>query len=233
MKILICDSDSNFCESFSNKIRSYGGEDFVKYFNTAFALVTYICDVAKGDIDVLYINTRLGYDSGIDVASDLQGIYPNLKVIFMSEQNNCADAIFEANPTYFILKNGNEMFMEEAYRRVSLSVSEDSCRTLTVKYRGNCVKIPHNKIYYIENSGHKVIFYTEDSRYESILNMSSLLEQLPGQFVQCHRSYVVNVDKIKLMNMGGLELINRSTVPMSRTYYKNVKQALRHEVIRA
>lgn len=232
MKILVCDSDNEFCEMFSNKIHTYGCGDFVKYFNNIFALVTYICDVAKGDVDVLYINVSLGGDSGIDVAADLQGLYPGLKVVFLSERNDCADRIFEANPSFFILKNGDELAMDEAYRRVALSVSEDLCRSVTVKYRGNCVKIPHNKIYYIENFGHKVIFYTDDSSYESVLNMSSLLEILPEQFVQCHRSYVVNTDKIRVINMSSVELTNRSTIPMSRTYCKNVKKALHSDAVR-
>lgn len=231
MKILVCDSDREFCESFINKIYSFGGEDIVKPFNNAFALVTYICDVARGDVDVLYINIRLGTDSGVEVASDLQCLYPSLKVIFMSEQNDCADLIFAANPSFFILKYGDEVWMEEAYRRVTLLVNEDLHRMLTVRYKGNIIKIPFNKIYYMENSGHKIIFYTEDSSYESILNMNSLLKLLPAQFIQCHRSYVVNIDKIKKMNADRLELMNMAEIPLSKTYYRNVKAVLYSEGI--
>lgn len=231
MKILVCDSDREFCESFTNKIYSYGGEDIVRSFNNAFALVTYICDVARGDVDVLYISVKLGTDSGIDVAADLQGVYPGLKVIFMSESNDCADMIFAANPSFFILKDGAEVYMEEAYRRVSILVNEDLHRMLTVKYKGSIIKIPFNKIYYMENSGHKIIFYTDDSSYESVLNMNSLLELLPPKFVQCHRSYVINTDKIKKMNADRLELTNGMQIPLSKTYCKNVKEILHSECI--
>lgn len=231
MKIVVCDDDVNFCKLLTQKLISYGGADTIKYFNNAFALVTYICDVARGDVDVLYINVKLGMDSGIEVAADLQGVYSSLKVIFMSESNDCADMIFAANPSFFILKDGPEVYMEEAYRRISILVNEDLHRMLTVKIKGSIIKIPFNKIYYMENSGHKIIFYTDESSYESVLNMNSLLELLPPKFIQCHRSYVINTDKIKRMNADRLELTNGMQVPLSKTYCKNVKEILHSECI--
>ena len=58
--------------------------------------------------------------------------------------------------------------------------------------------------------------------YETIDHMSELL---PAHFLRCHRSFIVNMEKVKKLNLseGMIELDNGETVPLSRSYRKAVR----------
>ena len=55
-----------------------------------------------------------------------------------------------------------------------------------------CIK----KVQYIQKDGMKVIFHTDTRDYETYSSFKKILPQLPHQFVQCHKSYIVNTKKI-------------------------------------
>ena len=48
----------------------------------------------------------------------------------------------------------------------------------------------------------KVIFHTDTRDYETYSSFKRILPQLPEQFIQCHKSYIVNVDKITNVEAG-------------------------------
>ncbi|MDO5551103.1 MAG: LytTR family DNA-binding domain-containing protein, partial [Lachnospiraceae bacterium] len=59
--------------------------------------------------------------------------------------------------------------------------------------------------------------------YETIENME---KQLPEFFCRCHRSYIVNMQKVKAVkpSLNVIELQDGITVPLSRSYKKTIKE---------
>lgn len=56
--------------------------------------------------------------------------------------------------------------------------------------------ISADKVNYIVKEGMKSIFYTDDSILEVYNSFSKLEDSLPNNFMRCHKSYIVNLDKI-------------------------------------
>ena len=56
--------------------------------------------------------------------------------------------------------------------------------------------------------------------------LKKLLKTLPNQFVQCHRTLIINLNHIELMNNNEIILSNQEHVPIGRTYLKQVQQQL-------
>ena len=56
------------------------------------------------------------------------------------------------------------------------------------------------------------------------MTMAEVMKQLPQNFVQCHRSYIVNVDKIVQIIGEEIELSNGNIIPLSRSHIKEVKK---------
>ena len=42
----------------------------------------------------------------------------------------------------------------------------------------------------------KLVFYTDKKVYETYSSFSKIAEELPPNFVRCHKSYIANVNKI-------------------------------------
>ena len=65
-----------------------------------------------------------------------------------------------------------------------------------VKLDNNKTIIKQDGIQYIQKDGMKVIFHTDTRVYETYSSFKKIMSQLPSQFVQCHKSYIVNTKKI-------------------------------------
>ena len=58
------------------------------------------------------------------------------------------------------------------------------------------VSIRTNDILYIEKIGNKSIVVTKQGRNSTLKTLDALLEELPINFRKCHRSYIINENKI-------------------------------------
>jgi len=96
-----------------------------------------------------------------------------------------------------------------------------------------CFSVQIDALYYIESDTNYItIFYSDNGKLEKYLMRLSLrmvLEQNASeQLVRCHRSYIVNFDKVKLYKKdkegGIIELSHDSlpTIPVSKSHIENV-----------
>lgn len=82
----------------------------------------------------------------------------------------------------------------------------------------NKTKIYLDHIYYIKSDGNYVDFHLEEKSITDRNKLGFVLEKLPPNFVQCHRSFIVNKNTIQSFSSTMLHLHNGSELPVSRTY---------------
>ena len=98
-----------------------------------------------------------------------------------------------------------------------------------VESRGERSLIAYGRICFFEARDKRVYLNTETEEYGFYGTLDKLEEQLEGEFLRCHRSFLVNKDKIagvylsqnRLVLKGDLEL------PLSRTYKPAVREYLK------
>ena len=100
---------------------------------------------------------------------------------------------------------------------------------LVVETRDDILRIPFDKIYYIEAKDKKVFIRILNEEYGYYNTLDSLIKDLPDMFVRCHRGYIVNKNKIKrVINAENLlELDGEIYVPVSRSLKKVLKELLK------
>ena len=97
--------------------------------------------------------------------------------------------------------------------------------TFLIETREGRQRVPLSQISFVEARDKKIYICTRSESfgfYETIDHMSELL---PAHFLRCHRSFIVNMEKVKKLNLseGMIELDNGETVPLSRSYRKAVR----------
>ena len=67
---------------------------------------------------------------------------------------------------------------------------------------------------------------TEFEEYDFYGTLDELENTLPEQFLRCHRSYIISVEKISLIKLSlhTVRLNNGCIIPVSRTYSKHLKE---------
>lgn len=225
MRTVILDSDEQNTRYLSDFIREKYPDWMVNVYSTAFALVTAVYDEFKGDVELLMVNAE--GDSSIGLARDLQEYFPHIRIIFYSRTTDCAEEIFKAVPTFFLKLPFKKENTAAALERVRAGYVEDIGRTLAIQSRGQKQKIRFAAIRYIESSGRKMFLYTDDGSFETYMTIGDALGKLPPPFIQCHRSYIVNSDRIEKCSADGIFLTGGELVPLSRTYQKKIKEILK------
>mgnify|MGYP003784491957 FL=1 len=80
-------------------------------------------------------------------------------------------------------------------------------------------------IIYIKSDNKYLEFYTKIGREIDRNTLKHALEKLPPQqFVQCHKSYVVNLLEIRQIYANKIILNNGETLPLSRSYKAKMQQ---------
>ncbi len=88
--------------------------------------------------------------------------------------------------------------------------------------RGKVVQLKLEDIIYIEGLKNYVVIYTATDKHITYLTLTETLAALPGsQFVRIHKSFVINLLKIKAIEGNHIEIDNQITLNIG-TAYKNL-----------
>ena len=84
--------------------------------------------------------------------------------------------------------------------------------------------IPIREIYYLESKGHHVIIHTFEDNVEVYGRLDDIKEKLPNCFLQCHKSYMVNMNYILFIDKNEILLKGDNRVNISRAKYGEVRE---------
>lgn len=91
--------------------------------------------------------------------------------------------------------------------------------------RDGSVVIPYSQIYYFEAREKKIFVCTGKEEFSFYNTMDKLKEELPENFIRCHRSFIVNRNKIRkvMLSQNLILLSDDFDVPLSRSYKAELK----------
>lgn len=217
MRIAICDDEAQFIENIKEKINQlYSQEIQIVTFNNPFALVTYVEDDAKGDVDIIIMDIHLSNQNGIQVAESMASTYPEIEFIFVSKDIYAVQDIFKVMPLYFLYKPIKDEYIKDALIKAFRVIDEKKSKKLKVKH----TMIKLSDIYYIESDKRIVNVYTRSACYSDYKKLDELENNLDSNFLRVHQSYIVNMDKVQSIKGGLITLYNNVTIPISRSRAK-------------
>lgn len=177
------------------------------------------------DINLIFLDINMPKINGLDFSKTLP---PNVRVIFTTAYDQYAIESFRVNALDYLLKPINYTeFLEASQRalqwfnRIEATDTESvSANNIFVKSGYRVEKIEFDNILYIENQKDYVKFHLEGIKepISSLMSMQSLENKLPSsRFMRVHRSFIVNVDKIKTIERNCI-VFGKEYIPVSETY---------------
>lgn len=105
----------------------------------------------------------------------------------------------------------------------------DEREMFIVESGGERSLIDYDRICFFEARDKRVYLNTESEEYGFYDTLEELTERLGETFLRCHRSFLVNTEKIEkiLLSRNTIELSGQMEIPLSRSYKPAVKQYLR------
>ena len=98
-------------------------------------------------------------------------------------------------------------------------------KVLLVQENGELLKVLTKNIFYVEVFSHSCMIHTTEGVIETKMSISDLEKKLSDGFIRVHRSYLVNLERIKKIAKAEILMENGKLVPLARRKYKDVNIA--------
>jgi DNA-binding LytR/AlgR family response regulator len=186
------------------------------------------------EIDLVLMDIQMPQMTGIELIKSLAS---PPKVIFTTAYPEFAIQGFELNAIDYLLKPiAFNRFLKAVNKVMTTVYGQDKAKEISaqdfifVKADKKLIKLNYDEILYIEGLKDYVIIYTDIARIVTLQTMKSLEEKLPDQiFLRVHRSYIVNIHKIKSIHSDDIEIIvkNQSRqIPIGNNYSENINKVI-------
>lgn len=197
LKIGMCDDELNIAQPISKIIESKIIENDL---DAEISIVTddqnKIYEMIKNkELDVLILDIDFGKDkkSGIDFASKLRDINKDFYLVFLYAYSRYMPISFIDKTFDYLIKPVNAKVISDLIYRLKKDVEQNKKIFLKVN---NSLFVRVDDILYIEKQGNKAIIYTNTNTYKIFGSLNEILDKLPNNFKKCHRSYIINENKI-------------------------------------
>lgn len=145
-------------------------------------------------VDVLFLDINLKSPiSGCDIADIVRKENKNLYIIFLTGHFEYALLAYKYKTFDYLVKPISEERLEDTINR--LIEDTQTTKKKFIKINSNTI-IKQDDINYIKKDGMKLIYCTSTHTYETYNSFSKIENCLPGNFVRCHKSYIININNI-------------------------------------
>ena len=186
--------------------------------------------------EVLFLDIKLGDENAFEI---LKNIDYDPKVVFITAYDEYAVKAFEKEAIDYILKPFTKERIEKSLKRVEKIVTSERIleilkdlerKRLTVRDGYDVVLIDIDEIIYAEAREKNVFIVTKEGEFRYDGSLSDLESRLGKDFFRIHKSYVVNLSKVKRIKrwIGGhaVEMVNGSILPVSRKVWRSFKEKM-------
>lgn len=231
MHVVICEDERHFQDAIRHIVDSWKA-------STGHQDVTCQCFGSSEDLllnleeglsaELLFLDIQIpGELNGMELAKRIRQRDEHATIVFVT---NYADYVYEGytvNALRYLKKpvQSVDVFacLEIAHRRFS-ALSQDQ---LTVNCQNKQLVLSLSEIVYVEIKSHyaQLVLHQSDEKPRIRTSLCDFSTQLPSQFfIQCHRSYIVNLDHIRRFSRESLTMSNQDTIPVSQTFAAHLKK---------
>ncbi len=179
-------------------------------------------------VDLLFLDINMPKLSGLSLLKTMQ---QRPEVIITTAYPEYAIEGFELSVTDYLLKPFSlERFLQAVMKvqkksavppEATVVQKEEVSLSIFVKSDKKLIKLMYDEINYVEAFGNYIKIYT-DKMILVPQTLASFLEKLPNQFLRIHKSFIINFDKLKLIDGNQVVLQNDVKLSIGKSYRKAV-----------
>ena len=182
--------------------------------------------------DLIFLDINMPKMSGIEFLRSV----PNLPMVIMTTAYGqyALDGFELAVIDYLVKPFSLDRFLKAAQKALELKSLKDNkpghesilTNHFYIKCDGKIVKIIYNELLYVEAMANYVVLYTTADKLIAYLTIKGILEKLPpSQFMQVHKSYIVNAGRINSIE-GNMLCLGDVKISMGLSYIDIVMENL-------
>ncbi len=186
---------------------------------------TFLFEYENNNIfDILLLDVEMGSISGIGLAKRIRQHDRRAEIIFITSHFELISEGYEVDARHFLVKPIKEDKLRDVLSR-SITHLATEPPSVMIKADGDIIKLPTDKIVYVESFLHYLSVHTEEKEYKIKESLSAFAEQLGDDFFRTHRSYLVALNRIIRISRTEITLDGGTVLPISRGLYDAINRA--------
>lgn len=175
--------------------------------------------------DIVFLDVEMKQLDGFETASGYREIFPKAMIIILTTHTELSRKGYMVNAFRYVDKTNIEEELTEALMSAKLCLNRNQSIEIEASNLGK-VSVMLSDIMYIETLNHSLCVHTHENEYTSYtMTMGDFEEQLKEfGFFRCHKSYIVNLDKIKTFTKSEIQLRDGSMILVSVRKYQELKK---------
>lgn len=223
MNIFICDDEPKILSDISSKVRSLLAKADVYEFTSGAAL---LAETVKNNCNILLLDIDMPEISGLDIAAHLNGFENKPLLVFVTSHDELVYDSLQFHPFGFVRKS----YIDKELPRI-LSDCADELNSHDKHFcfhiSDGDVKLKLDEILYFESQGNYLKLFSEDGEYRFRGTISAVENTLRDSgFIRIHKGFLVNQKAVKMLASDEAELIDKTRIPIGRSYSDAAKKQL-------
>lgn len=231
LNICLCDDEINVLNYYSNIINETLNENgYIFRIDTFISGESLIFDLEEDPnrFNIIIIDILMRNINGIETAKILRTYGYNGVIIFLTSSKEFALESFKAEPLNYILKNDTYDRFNKILLKAAEQVYKISNKNIIISSNSGNKIINLDNIVYMEYLNRKIILHKTSGELEAINCLFKYIYDKVKDhgFIQCHKSYIINIKYVKSFKKLECTLQGDIIVPIGRKYSKDFRCAI-------
>lgn len=226
MKCVVVDDEKMSRQVIKHCIEKTDALTLVKDFGSSVEAFEFL---NENEIDLIFLDVEMPDMNGIELLENLE--QKPLVILITSKEEFALDAYRNDVVDYLVKPVLLPRFLKAVSKAQKLFQNDSSVEDVTkefifIRENQKLVKIYVKDIFWVESLGDYVVIHTENKKHTIYTTLTNIVKKLPkDQFVRVHRSFVVRIDKISLIE-GNTIVIKKELIPISKSYKSSLIEKL-------
>lgn len=179
------------------------------------------------NVDVFVLDIQLKSSmNGLELAEKIREFNKDCYIIFTTGHLEYSLVAYKIKTFDYIAKPIVLERLEETVLRLVDDINGQPKKYIKIDNKNTLVD--ENEILYVKRDGMKLIYHTHSKDYECYSSFAKMESLLPKNFIRCHKSFVVNINKIVHVDpvSNNIYFGDNSSCEIGPKYEKNILEVL-------
>ena len=224
MKAIIVDDEPKAIGLLSGYLQHFSRIELIGTFRNGLKAFEFL---SKTKVDLIFLDINMPHINGISLSKMID---KQTKIIFTTAYSEYAVESYEVGATDYLLKPISlERFTKAVSKFLvdnkSMSKVAKEDQLVLIKSGTKIFRVDSDSIFYIEKDGNYSVYYLTDQKIIARESVSEILENLPLNFLQIHKSFIVNKNRVTSLEKESL-MVNEKMLPIGASFKENAFQVL-------
>lgn len=222
MQIIIVEDEVSCCQQLKECLKNWGRKHNIPIAATCYESGDELLRHNLQNTRLIFMDIDLPGLTGMETAQNLRKSNYKGHIIFLTAYSEHVFDGYHVRALDYLLKPITPEVLENCLTPI---LHEQKSSSYILRTAASIEKIPYSRIIAFATQGHYIDIITEEQTFRQKISLKTLRQQLPENFVQCHRTLIVNINHVTKLDGKNLYLTNQTVYPISKPYMDSVQNA--------